>query len=251
MLHILICDDNLQQRTHIESVVTKHIDTEDVEIELILSSSNPLEILDYLKVHPDKRGLYFLDIDLQHDEMDGMKLAAIIRETDPLAKIVFITTHSELAYLTSQHKLNAMDFIAKERPEDIEVRTIECIIAAYKRYLEERSGQVKYFTIDADGEIWSIPHNDILFFETHGKIRHRIILYTENDKLEFRGFLGEIEKLVPEFYRCHKSYLLNLSKITYIDKLAKEAVMPNGQRVHIAEKKMSELVKAIEGATHK
>jgi len=242
VLHVLICEDDLRQRAHIASIVTKHISTEEAEMELVLSSGNPTEVLTYLEKHPDKRGLYFLDIDLQDDEINGIDLGVKIMEVDPYAKIVFITTHSELAHLTYEYRIGAMDFIVKNRPEGIERRTIECLLAAYKRYLEEKSELMKYFKVDANGEVWSIPHDDILFFETHSRIRHRIILHTETGKMEFRGFLSEVEKLVPEFYRCHKSYLLNVKKITYIDKLTKEAVMPNEKRVHIAVKKMSELV---------
>jgi len=245
MLHVLICEDDSGQRAHIESIVTKHISTEDVEMELILSSGDPTEVLAYLEAHPDKRGLFFLDIDLQRHETDGMKLAVKIRETDPYAKIVFITTHSEQAYLTFQNRIGALDFIVKNRPEDIEARTIECVLEAYRLYTEEKSELMKYFKIDANGEVWSIPHDDILFFETHSRVRNKLILHTETGETEFRGFLSEIEKLFPEFYRCHKAYLLNLDKITYIDKSTKEAVMSNGRRVHIAVKKMSELVRMI------
>ena len=245
MMHIVICEDDLRQRTHIESIVVKHIATENVEIELILSSGDPTEVLAYLQAHPDKRGLFFLDIDLQHSEMDGMKLATIIRETDPYAKIVFVTTHSELAHLTYEHKLQAMDYIIKESSDDVETRTIQCVLSAYERYLTEKSELIRYFKVDANGEVWSIPHDDILFFETNSKVRHKIILHTEDSKLDFRGVLNEIEQQIPNLYRCHKSYLLNLEKIAKIDKVTREAVMVNGGRVHIAEKKMAELGRMI------
>ena len=126
-------------------------------------------------------------------------------------------------------------------PRDVEVQIIECILTAYERYLGEESALIKYFKIDANSEVWNIPYGDILFFETNSTIRNKIILHTENSKLSFRGALNEIEQQVPELYRCHKSYLLNLSQIAYIDKITKEAVMKNGERVHIAEKKMAEL----------
>jgi len=101
---------------------------------------------------------------------------------------------------------------------------------------------MKYFKVDANGEVWRIPHNDILFFETHVNKRHRVVLHTENGKIDFRGFLSEIEKHIPEFYRSHKSYLLNINKISHIDKLTKEAVMQNGKRVIIAQRKIAELI---------
>ena len=246
MMHILICEDDLGQRSYIESVVQKTITTESVKMKLILSSGNPTEVLAYLETHQDQRGLYFLDVDFQHHEIDGFKLAVKIRETDPSAKIVFITAHSELAHLTFQHKLSAMDYIVKDSPEDIEAQVIECMLVACERYLKEKSALIKNFKIDANGEIWSIPHDDVLFFETNSKVRNKIILHMKDSKLGFRGVLGEIEQQIPELYRCHKSYLLNLNQIAYVDKITREAVMKNGERVHIAEKKIAELKRMID-----
>jgi len=242
MLHILICEDDNRQRAHIENIVNKYISAQDVEMELALSTGNPAGVLDYLQTHPDKRSLYFLDIDLQHDKIDGMGLAVIIKDTDPYAKIVFITTHSEQAHLTFEHKIGAIDFIVKGLPEAIERRTVECLTLAYERYLDEKSALMKFLNIDANGEVWSVPYDDILFIETHTKVRNKLILHTETGEIEFRGVLSDIEMQVPEFYRCHKSYLLNVGKVIYIDKRTKEAVMPGDKRVLVAEKKMAEFV---------
>jgi len=225
-----------------ESVVKEHTAIKDNEIKLAMSSSDPIQILAYTNTHPEKGGLYFLDIDLQHNEMNGIELGAKIKEVDPLAKIVFVTTHSELAHLTFKHKINALDYIVKDKPEEIKTRIHECIKESHDLCLKEKQEQMKYFKVDANGEVWSIPYNEILFFETHANVRHRVILHTENGKIDFRGFLSEIEKLIPEFYRAHKSYYLNIDKINYIDKLTKEAVMQNGKRALIAQKKMAGLV---------
>jgi len=242
MMHILICEDDIGQRTHIESIVKKTITTEDFKMKLILSSGNPMDVLAYLKAYPDKRGLYFLDIDLQHNELDGIKLGKIIRETDPLAKIVFITTHSELAHLTFQHKLSAMDYIVKGSPKEVEMQIIECILLAHERYLEKKSELMRHFTLNANGEVWNIPYSDILFFETHPKITERMILHMTNSEIDFRGTIGKIAALVPEFYRCHKSFLVNPEQILRVDKVMRQAEMTDGSFVHIAAKKMSTLM---------
>ncbi|MCL2436540.1 MAG: LytTR family DNA-binding domain-containing protein [Clostridiales bacterium] len=244
LLYILIYEDDLGHREHIESVVRKQIVTDDVEMELILICGDPADVRNDIKAHPDTSGLYFLDIDLQYHEMNGMKLATMIRETDPYAKIVFIIAHSELAYLTDEHKLEAIDYIVKERSKDIETRVIESILTAYKCYLEEKPKRM-YFKVAANGEVWMIPYDDILFFETNSETRNKIILHTAHNKLDFRGTLGEVETRIPEFYRCHKSYLLNPKKIACLDRTTKEAVMVNDGRAHVSEKKMSELAKVI------
>jgi len=228
-----------------EHLVIKHIEAQGVDMELVVSASGPEEVLEYLKEHPDKHGLYFLDVDLQH-ELNGIELGSIIRETDPLAKIVFITTHAELAHLTFENKVGAMDYILKDRPTDADVRTIESILAAYSRYLEEQAHEPHFFNVNANGEIWRIPHNDILFFESHPKIEKRVILHMVSGELDFRGKLHEVAEHVPKFYSCHRSFLVNLDNITHINKTTKEAFFSNGESVLIAARKMSAFVRLLE-----
>jgi len=230
-----------------ESIISKYIAKENLktEISLIASASGPDEILDYLNQHPNKRGLYFLDVDLQH-EMNGIELGTKIRAIDPLAKIVFITTHDELAHLTFMHKIQAMDYIVKSLPNNMEPRVKECIATAHQHYLQEKSEQMRYFNVNANGTLFNIPYDDILYFETHPSVRKRMFLHTVTGKLDFRGIISEVAKLVPEFYCCHKSFIVNPDKITSVNKIEKEAVMANGSRVPVAVRKVSELVKMIE-----
>jgi len=244
MLHILICDDNPNHLAKIEAIVKKYISTEDVEAELSVSASTPEEILEYLDRHPTGRGLYFLDVDLRH-KMNGIELGAEIRKTDPFAKIVFVTTHDELAYLTFKHKVNALDYIVKDHSENLEPRTIECISKAYTLYVQEKYTEQKFFRVNTGNEAANIPHDDILFFETHPQIRKRMILHTESGKIDFRGIISKVEELVPEFFRCYQSNLINPDKVLRVDKVAKEAVMVNGRRVLIAEKNVAILAKMI------
>ena len=244
LLHVLICDDEPAHRTQMEVIITQHIHTEDVEMELILSTGNPLDILDYLEQHPDRRGLYFLDVDLRH-EIDGITLGTKIRQIDPFAKIVFVTTHEELAYLTFRQKVKAMDYIVKNRPDEIQTRMIECCLAAQKRYLEENSKDMKFYRVNANGVITNVPYHDILFFETHPNVRERMLLHTAGGKFDFRGIITEVEKDAPEFYRCHKSYIVNSANIVEINKTQRTAAFANGQVVLIAKDKVTALAKLV------
>jgi len=97
-----------------ESIVRKHIATEDVEMELVLSPACPADVLGYVGKHPDTNGLYFLDIGLQH-EMNGIKLATKNREIDTNATIVFVTTHEELSHLVFRYKIEALDYITSSK----------------------------------------------------------------------------------------------------------------------------------------
>lgn len=107
MLSVFICEDDPKQRERLEKVVTDYIMIEALDMELTLSADNPIEVLNYLEEHPKTTGLYFLDVDLKH-EMSGIALASEIRERDDSGKIVSVTTHGELSYLTFIYKVEAI-----------------------------------------------------------------------------------------------------------------------------------------------
>ena len=244
MLHVLICEDDPGQRERMEAIVTKHIATEDVDMELILSAGSPTDVLDFLKNHPDRKGLYFLDVDLQHN-MNGIELGAIIREVDPSAKIVFITTHDELAYLTFKHKVEAIDYIIKDRPEDVETRMIECILVAYKRYLEEEEAEANEFQFEIGGRLWRIPQSKILFFETDTEMKNKAFLHKRDEQIGLRSSMSKIAAELPDFYRCHKSFLVNPKHIRHVDKINGELVLSNGENIPITPKSIAGLMKVV------
>lgn len=241
VLHVLICEDNLQQRVQIDSIAKEHIAKKDYDMQISLSTADPTVLLDHLREQPKEHALYFLDVDLQHT-INGIELGAKIREDSQHAKIVFITTHDEMAYLTFRHKIDAMDYIVKGQPQKMKLRIEECIDAAYERHQEELSAQEKYFTINMHGEVFNIPHDDIFFFETHPTIKKRIIMHTVDGPFDFRGMIGTIEEHHSEFFLCHKSFVVNVSQIRSIDKMAKQIQMVNGDVVPVATRRMPELL---------
>ena len=247
MLHAFICEDDPRQRQRIEKIVNQQIIEHNYDIDLALSTDSPSIVLDYLEAHPDKRGLYFLDVDLGH-ELNGIELAAKIKELDVSATIVFISTHGEMVPLTFRHKVEAMDFIVKENTlEEIKTRVAECMQVAYTRYLAGKNTDSKLFTVETADQRVNVSYDDILYFETHPTVRNKVILYTQGGKLEFRSFINDIAKIDPIFQFCHQSYLVHTKKIKAIDKASKEIELVSGDRLPIARRRMAELLRIVTG----
>ena len=216
----------------------------DYPVNLALSANHPKSILLYLENHTVESGLYLLDVDLQAD-INGIELAAKIREKDLSATIIFITSKSELMDLVFRHKIEALDYITKDSPsEEVEQRTLDCIALSYKRFLHGKHTPTKYFTIKNKAQTENIPYDAILFFETNPipTTKHRIILYTETEKYEFRGFLKEIAMLDTDFYHCHQSIVVNVHKIKSIDTNAREATMINSDLIPLSVRKIKGLL---------
>ena len=240
MLLIYICEDNHSQREFIENCVKNYLMIEeDIDARLVLSTENPYDLLNYLSNNTISTGLYFLDVNLQTD-INGLELAMKIRELDNFAKIVFITTHSELSYMTFTYKVEAMDYIIKENIGELTGRISDCIKVAYKRYLSEKESKQSVFKFKVGNKIRVVNFNDIFFFES-SCVPHKIILHLENTNIEFYGTIKELEELGDEFCRCHKSFVVNKNKIKYIDKINMEVIMNNDESCLISIRGMKKL----------
>lgn len=226
MLEIFICEDELEQRERLKKYIENYIMIENLDMKIAVCTGNPKEVIEYIREH-NTIGLYFLDVDLQADK-SGIALGAEIRHYDTQGSIVFVTTHSELTYLTFTYKVEAMDYITKDEFTDVQKRVIDCIDTANKRYNARRNGNKQRFKTKIGDKVISIDYDEILFFETSPQL-HKIILHAMNRQVEFYGKLKEIVELDSRFYRCHNSYVVNKDNIAEIDMKKREIHMVNGE----------------------
>ena len=244
MLSIIICEDDLAQLQQMEKIIRDYVMIEDLGIEVVLATDNPIDVLDYLEKNPQTTGLYFLDVDLGH-EVTGIGLAAKIREIDDMGKIVFVTTHGELTYLTFMYKVEALDYIIKDNPEGIRDRVYDCIKIAHERYLNDKNPEKKIYKVKIEDRVLAIDQDDIMFIES-SDIPHMLILHLDNSQIEYYGSLKDIEVALPNFYRCHKSYIINPNNIKEINKSTNEVEMVNDEICLVSVRKMKGLLSLAE-----
>ena len=118
---------------------------EGLDMQIVLSTSDPHMILKELLTSKNT-GLFFLDIDLKSN-MNGLALAQRIRQIQPRCFIVFITSHSEMSFLTFQYKVEALDFIIKDTTEHIKTKIRECLLDANNKYTSLNNNITRTFTI--------------------------------------------------------------------------------------------------------
>lgn len=227
MLNIFVCEDDAVQRKSIVQIIKNTVLIEELDMQLILDTPNPYELLETVKTSQNT-GIYFLDIDLKCD-MNGMKLAQQIRLYDPRCFIIFVTSHSELSYMTFQYRVEAMDFVLKDNPAEAKVKIRECLLNALERYILQTNKTHKVYTIEIGDRRISVDYNDILFFETSSNI-HKVILHAKDRQIEFSSTIKELEKILDDtFVRCHRSFLVNKSNIQEIDTKNRIIYFINGE----------------------
>lgn len=241
MLNIFLCEDNDKQRAALAEIIEKIVLMEDFDLIFRCSSANPHEILKEAQ-NISGTGLYFIDIDLKTD-MNGLALAQQIRKSDPRGFIVFITTHSEMCYMTFTYKVEAMDFIIKDNWNDMMNRIHQCVVDSYHRYQSPNNREQKTFTITTRDKEYCIPLENILFFETSDNI-HKLLLHATDRNIEFTGKIKDLKvKLDDRFYRCHRSYYINRDYIKEIDKKNHTIIMKNQEICLATDKALKELLK--------
>ena len=244
-LSIFICEDDPAQRKFMEKTVAESISQKNDEIELVLSASSPTELLAYLDAHSKQNSLYFLDVNLQED-INGITLAQKIRERDLSGKIVFVSSHAELSYMAFRSRIEALDFIPKGNAEDVAREVRECIELAYN-HLKEIMSETEYFQVKSSIGIQKIPIEDIMFFVT-ANVPHKLILCTRNDRIEFRGSLKDVINVSPDFFSCHKTYVVNTKNIKSVQRTGKataEAEMIDGSIIPVSATNITALKKIV------
>jgi len=106
---VIICENEEKHREFVQTVVHRE-SFHEPSIELVLIASKPEQVLAYLR---NKRAdCYLLDIELD-STINGIDLASMIRQQDPVATIIFISMHADKLKLTFKYKIAALDFIVK------------------------------------------------------------------------------------------------------------------------------------------
>lgn len=233
ILDIIICEDDLYQRDKIEANVIEALKDLKINSSIALSVSEPKLIIDHLQNIRKESFIYFLDISLG-DNMNGIELAKEIRKYDPKGYIVFITAHAELTLLTFEFKVQALDYILKTNFNVLKNRIAECIASANENYYIACLNEKSVFTKNAGDVLIRLNHKDILFFETTEK-KHKIRIHTCEEQIEFYGTLKELQNGIPsEYYKSHRSYLVNTNNIKSINKKKLAICMKNGEICYVS-----------------
>ena len=227
MLSVYLCEDNQSQLAYLEKVINNFILIEELDMQIVCSCTAPDKLLDYLQ-ETQRPGLYFLDIEL-NDHIDGFQLAEQIRQADPRGYIVFITTHSELSYLSFEKHVEAMDFILKDYPKQLPLRILECMKKALELYSSITNDVHKTLSIKIGSRNIYLPIDDIYCIKSSDNI-HKLTLLTNYAVYEFYDTLQNIQaRLDSSFFQSHKSCLVNLNYIKEIDKSMHHIQLKNGQ----------------------
>ena len=202
MLNFVLCDDNSSAIDKLSKMLNSIILSHNLKGQIAFSTTNPDELLNYVK--NNLTHVLLLDIDLK-SSISGLELAEKIREVDKSVYIIFITGHFEYGMMAYKYK--TFDYLQKPLTKE---RFEETILRLYSDVFGDKT---KYLKLDNDKTV--IKENTIRFIKKDGM---KVIFHTDTRDYETYSSFNKISAMLPyNFVRCHKSYIVNMDKITDID----------------------------------
>lgn len=197
-----------------------------------------------------KNTIYLLDLELGH-KLNGLVIAKKIRKFDHDGYIIFLTSHVELTGCAFNYNIKALNFIDKGNPNFKQLLfgafdqiCLETQHSTSKRLVAEESNNLVY---SYKSFHYKIPMNEILYIETHG-LKRCLLIHTIETTYEYPKSLNELLAILPEnFYRCHKSYIVNRFQIKNIEIAPPQYIahFPDNRFCYISKKYINNLMDLI------
>ncbi len=222
-IRIASCEDNPTIRHSLSSFVEK---IKEEEPDLMLEVDffvNGEELLGRRKTDYD---IYILDIHMGDENINGMTLAQSIRKYDDRALIIFLTSLTR--YLKEGYKVKAYRYLTK--PVSYEEFKHE-IMSAIK---DVRKNENNYLNLIGYSKFNRIALDDIYYAETDGR---KSIIHTKSGDVSCNHSLATLTEMLREknFYRCHTSYLINIS---YVESFDNKIVVVHGTEILVSRSKL-------------
>lgn len=176
---------------------------------LVAQCYNALEALDYIRNNPVD--LLLLDIDMP--EMSGMEF---LKSLSNPPRTILTTAHSQ--YALESYEYGVIDYLLKPISLSRFIKAIERFLALYQKEQVEQLDEPKHITIRVDGKSVEVIQGEINYIQSYGNY---VKVYTSDKVYLVPSTTQEMLSILSEtrFMRVHKSYIVNLSKITgYSDK---------------------------------
>jgi len=244
MIQIFICDDQKLHLDAIKKIIETKIVFADVPMKVALATTNPTEIIK--SVSPKTTNVYFLDIDLDSESFDGLKLAIKIRSIDVHSFIIFVTSHMEFGMVTFEYKLGAFDYILKTPDKEIFENKIESTLKAivkrcqtdqHNQMIENNKQSIKFIS---DYEEKHIQTRELITLEVVGN--HKIRVTSEHQIFDCYGTLGSFIKELPDyFFRINRSTVINLRMIVRCSTKEEIIRMANGTNILCSKRQLRKL----------
>lgn len=238
IIKAVIIDDELMARTLLQSMIADCVQ----DIEVVETCANLATGIKAIRKY--KPQLVFLDIEMPGSS--GLEILDFFEPEEVDFSIIFVTAYDQ--YALRAFKLSAVDYLLKPiEPSDIEAAvekyrkaTIKTDYSILKENLSSGTGSKK-IVIPTSNSVKFLELDTITHIQADGAYTH--IFMNDNTKITASKNLKTFESIVADFknfYRCHKSFIVNLNFVSeYIKNEGGQLLVNNIHRVDISNDKVA------------
>jgi DNA-binding LytR/AlgR family response regulator len=202
LIRYLIIDDEPSSQRIIKNFMQEY-----EQFMLIGTCKNAVEAIKAMNT--ENIDLLFLDINMP--ELTGLEMLKSIKNP-PLT--VITTAYRDYAF--ESYELDVIDYLHKPFSKDRFDKSVQKVIHYLQKDATKTNQSTKdYFFIKTDKKQIRLNFSEVLYIESLGDYCK---LHTENGSYITHNTLKNLESSLSEdFSRVHKSYIVNISKIDYIE----------------------------------
>ena len=228
MIRCAVCDDETLFRERITMGIQEYAKAKRITCSIDTFSGGE----ELFKTQRPDYDVYFLDIQMQ--EIDGMKIAGMIREKNDKAVIVFISGY--IQYASRGYRVNAIRYILKSQFDEEFNDCMDAVIAKL-----EINEEVLEIRVDTKQVLVKV--SEIMFIEN---VKRKVYIYMKDRKKTVYETYAKITELANElhdsgFIYCHLAYLVQAKEIAEIT--PSEFVLFSGDRVPISRQRYAQAQK--------
>lgn len=227
-LNIAICDDEQLQTEYLKNLVT----------EWAAQSGNSTKICTYpsaesfLFEYSEDQSFDILLLDIEMGKLSGIELAKEIRKNNSTIQIIFTTGYYQ--YFSDGFDVSALHYLIKPISK-------EKLFPVLSKAVSNLTFRQRSIIIENADGTFRIPLSDILFIESD---RMHTVIHTSIEVFRTRKGISQVEALLSEnFFRVHRSYIVNLIHISKITKT--EVTLSSNENIPIARGNYESLYSAL------
>jgi two-component system LytT family response regulator len=239
MIKAIIIDDEARARSVLRNLISQFCP----EIEIVSECANvPDAIREINSLEPD---VVFCDIEMPN--FSGLELISFFKEVN--FELIFATGYSE--YAIQAFEMSAIDYLLKPIQIDkletavdklkkkIHLTTMSDRLAALKENL--KTDVLSKIAVPVSGGLDFIEVENISLLEADGSYTHVWLKDGSNLLVSKKlRFFDELLEKRPQFFRVHRSSLININYIKKYSKAESYIYLDNNKSVKIARDKKTE-----------
>lgn len=227
MLSIAVCDDEVIECCNMAKRIKEIM--EEMKMPCIIRQfQSGRELLQAL----ESFDIIFLDIIMQ--ELDGMKTAQLFRKKAFDKILIFVSSSRE--YVFEAYDVEAFQYLLKP----VDDRKLKSVLRKAVLKTERRSQE--FIVVSRERQKKKLFLDDIYYFEINRRV---VDVHGAEGIFTYYEQIGELEDKLSDkgFFRCHKSYLINLK---YVDGYNRqEVILENGETIVIAKRRYEEFCQKV------